>query len=64
LIAYGENEPFAVDAAGRPYCRVHGPLIEAAYEAESTRYRAELKDRRRQALQDLDEATSASAPGE
>jgi len=57
LLAYGDEEPFAVDAQGRPYCRVHGGAIDPAYPQASAQYREELKARRRAAFRDLDELT-------
>jgi hypothetical protein len=57
LLAYGRDEPFAVDAQGRPYCRVHGVVIEPTYPERLAAYTTALKARRSAAMADLDAAT-------
>jgi hypothetical protein len=57
LLAYGRDEPFAVDAEGRPYCRIHGGEIDPNYQPLQAQYTAALKARRLAAIADLDAAT-------
>jgi hypothetical protein len=57
ILPYAKNEPFAVDADGRPYCRKHGDIADPAYSARLAAYRVEVKAERMAGLKLLDEAT-------
>lgn len=45
ITAYGKSQPFAVDDAGRVYCRRHGETADATYVARFAEYQANVRPR-------------------
>jgi len=61
ILPYGRSEPFAVDEAGRPYCRPHGAEADPTYSDAHAVYTRQRREHRHAAIEALEQGEPAPA---